>query len=698
MTVARILTVNAASLGVLGGSFVEVTYRRAANNDSFTITPQFKRNATLVSNIAEVELIATTAGSICEIGIFTTTGSQLFKCFFAMPDEDSNLHELDLYTAWPVGGNNGGLGAAIWGRITGTLSNQADLWGVLQGKQATIVAGTIAQYWRGDKTWQDLTIGAVAGLQTLIDGLIDTIAGKEPAITAGTEGQFFSWDKSFRTITIDLVSGLTAALNGKEPTIAAGIAAQYWRGDKTWQTLNIDAIPNLQTTLNGKEPSITAGTTTQYYRGDKTWQTLNIAAVENLQTTLSEKIEDIQSPAATGETLVMTKSTVYARLKKLIAAGDISITSAADLITIGLTGSTLKYWTETVGSISSKFWRSFKPNRQGAEANTTAIDAFLSGLHASGQATSNDSHYYAVTFADPAGTFGGISLGRGALDLQVYRTATANCASATYAVALGANNLVSGANSIAISAQKTLSQVTGANSIFIGEQGTVSGQFNTVIGQAVSGLITVSGNRNVAVGSAGTTGDNYLLLGSAARTFAGGHSIIICSSQTQYNTIDDRNIKGVYVWSCSRKVNQNNIAQQFYAIGLMGSTPNTNTGVWVTTTTADLLAGEGVTTTNTYKLPTAGGDIVVCFYGFARVSSNLGLKIFKVEGRCYGASQTLDFTVSDFGGTTSNPNHGTVQVVKSSQQLYLQFKVDEAIAVLSSIDCRAMLYFTELGT
>jgi len=698
MTVARILTVNAASLGVLGGSFVEVTYRRAANNDSFTITPQFKRNATLVSNIAEVELIATTAGSICEIGIFTTTGSQLFKCFFAMPDEDSNLHELDLYTAWPVGGNNGGLGAAIWGRITGTLSNQADLWGVLQGKQATIVAGTIAQYWRGDKTWQDLTISVVSGLQEALNTINDALSGKEPTVSAGTTTQYYRGDKTWQALNTTAVSGLSDALNAKEPTIAAGIAAQYWRGDKTWQTLNIDAIPNLQTTLNGKEPSIAEGTAGQYWRGDKSWATLNVAAVDGLQGLLDNKIENIQSPAATGETLVMTKSTVYAQLKKLIAGGDISITSAADLITIGLTGSTLKYWTETVGSISSKFWRSFKPNRQGAEANTTAIDAFLSGLHASGQATSNDSHYYAVTFADPAGTFGGISLGRGALDLQVYRTATTYCASGMYAVALGANNLVSGANSIAISAQKTLSQVTGANSVFIGDQATVSGQYNFIGGSGGGNLITVSGNYNYSFGYSNISGSTYSVLGNTNRTLTANNNIVLSGVPVLYGSIDDRGIKGVYVWSCSRKLNQNTNPQQQYNITLMGSTPNTNTGVWVTTTTADLLAGEGVTTTNTYKMVAAVTDMAVCFSGFARISSNLGLKIFKIEGRYYGASQTLDVTIVDNGGTTSDPTHGAIQIVKSGQQLYLQFKVDATIVVASDIHCRAMLFFTELGS
>lgn len=47
-------------------------------------------------------------------------------------------------------------GSATWGSITGTLSSQTDLSGALSGKEPTITAGDVGQYWRGDKTWQTL--------------------------------------------------------------------------------------------------------------------------------------------------------------------------------------------------------------------------------------------------------------------------------------------------------------------------------------------------------------------------------------------------------------------------------------------------------------------------------------------------------------------------------------------------------------
>jgi len=48
-----------------------------------------------------------------------------------------------------------------WGNIDGVLTNQTDLMAVLNGKQPLITAGTSAQYYRGDKTFQTLNTTAV---------------------------------------------------------------------------------------------------------------------------------------------------------------------------------------------------------------------------------------------------------------------------------------------------------------------------------------------------------------------------------------------------------------------------------------------------------------------------------------------------------------------------------------------------------
>ena len=58
-------------------------------------------------------------------------------------------------TAWTPSADATG-GSPTWGGISGTLSTQTDLQTALNGKESAITAGTTAQYWRGDKSWQTL--------------------------------------------------------------------------------------------------------------------------------------------------------------------------------------------------------------------------------------------------------------------------------------------------------------------------------------------------------------------------------------------------------------------------------------------------------------------------------------------------------------------------------------------------------------
>lgn len=97
-------------------------------------------------------------------------------------------------------------------------------------------------------------IANVTGLQTALDG-------KEPTITAGTTAQYWRGDKTWQTLPVYTLSGL-----GGEPAITAGTTAQYWRGDKTWQTLPIYTLAGLggQAQLNGTGFVKASGTTISY--------------------------------------------------------------------------------------------------------------------------------------------------------------------------------------------------------------------------------------------------------------------------------------------------------------------------------------------------------------------------------------------------------------------------------------------------
>ena len=74
-----------------------------------------------------------------------------------------------------------GGGSAAWGGITGTLSSQTDLQNALNAKENSITAGTTAQYFRGDKTFQTLDKTAV-GL-----GNVDNTSDLNKPISTATQ-------------------------------------------------------------------------------------------------------------------------------------------------------------------------------------------------------------------------------------------------------------------------------------------------------------------------------------------------------------------------------------------------------------------------------------------------------------------------------------------------------------------------------
>ena len=191
-------------------------------------------------------------------------------------------------------------------------------------KEPAITAGTTAQYWRGDKTWQTLPIYTLSGLggvptsRTLtingtsydlsadrswtINSMVYPSAGI--AVSTGTAwgtsitDNSANWNSAFtdRFKWDGGATGLVAATG--RTSLGLGTAATANTGDfaaashthtisditglqtaldgkaASIHTHTIANVTGLQTALDGKEPTITAGTTAQYWRGDKSWQTL----------------------------------------------------------------------------------------------------------------------------------------------------------------------------------------------------------------------------------------------------------------------------------------------------------------------------------------------------------------------------------------------------------------------------------------
>ena len=202
----------------------------------------------------------------------------------------------------------GSNGNATFDNTTGIFNIPNYTLGGLGG-EAAISAGTTAQYWRGDKTWQTLNSDVTTEGTT---NIYFSNARARSALSLSVSGSSGASNYNNTTGVLTIPNYTLAGLGG-EASITAGTTGQYWRGDKTWQTLNSDVttegstnlyftntraqnaitlttnnnsgvatyasgtlnIPNYTIAGLGGEAAITAGTNTQYWRGDKTWQTLN---------------------------------------------------------------------------------------------------------------------------------------------------------------------------------------------------------------------------------------------------------------------------------------------------------------------------------------------------------------------------------------------------------------------------------------
>ena len=144
----------------------------------------------------------------------------------------------------------GGVGGGVWGTITGTLSAQTDLQAALDAKAPTAsptFTGTITTPLTANRIAMIDTGGVLAsnmavtmtefGFLSGVSASIQTqISAKEPTITAGTTAQYWRGDKSWQTLNQAAVAGLTTAdsptfagltVRGSSPNLIATTAQGY---------------------------------------------------------------------------------------------------------------------------------------------------------------------------------------------------------------------------------------------------------------------------------------------------------------------------------------------------------------------------------------------------------------------------------------------------------------------------------------
>jgi hypothetical protein len=274
----------------------------------------------------------------------------------------------------------------------------------LNGKENTITSGTTGQYFRGDKTFQNLNatavgLGNVANVDqqnadNITSGTLSGARLPNPQTTVlggvkrntGSAGQFVSGINASGDLEYSTPTGggdVTGAASSVNNNIAVfdGTTGKIIKdGGET--------IASINSSISAKEDAIAAGTTGQYFRGDKTFQTLDKSAVGlgNVDNT-----SDLNKPISTA-----TQTALDAK------EGTITATTAADYYrgdktfqplnatAVGL-GNVANVDQQNADNITSGTLSGARlPNPQttvlgGVKRNTGTAGQFVTGIDAAGE-------------------------------------------------------------------------------------------------------------------------------------------------------------------------------------------------------------------------------------------------------------------------------------------------------------------------
>ena len=185
---------------------------------------------------------------------------------------------------------------------------------------------------------------------------------KEPVITAGTTAQYWRGDKSWQTLDKTAV-GLGNVTNvAQEPAITAGTTAQYWRGDKSWQTLNATAVglgnvTNVAASTTATASSIAQRDANMNLFADNFISTVTSTATAAGTTTLTVASQQIQVfTGTTTQTVLLPTTSVLAGQSYTIinqSTGTVTVQSSAGNVVTVMQPSRVSVYTALISTPTS---------------------------------------------------------------------------------------------------------------------------------------------------------------------------------------------------------------------------------------------------------------------------------------------------------------------------------------------------------
>jgi len=259
----------------------------------------------------------------------------------------------DYDTEWVTGG---GAGAAIWGGIAGTLSNQTDLQTVLDAKapssgiSPSAISGTAVITTDSRLSDSRTPTGAASGdlSGTFPAPEVIKLRGYSVSLTSPSDNQAILFNSSATafqnsTLTIGTISGLSADLSGKvtavsgtspvvssggtTPTISMPVATATTNGylsSADWTAFNSkQASGTYVTSVTGTTPIVSSGGTTPAI-------SIPVATAATSGYLASADWSTFNAKAKTTDVQIFTRGTLYTTTATAFTSGSATITVASN--------------------------------------------------------------------------------------------------------------------------------------------------------------------------------------------------------------------------------------------------------------------------------------------------------------------------------------------------------------------------------